>query len=116
MHVIEIHLFPGNDGRAGMAALVLTEGLNSLDENMLSQLSAHCSENVPEYERPVFLRTPKELRMTSTIKQNKVIYKEEAFDKTQIDDDMLVYDKDTKKYKVLTDEIYKDIMDKRYRF
>ena len=98
-----------------MVALVLKDGIDSLDEKMLSHLSTHCSENVPEYERPVFLRTPKELRMTSTIKQHKILYKEEAFDKTQIDDDLFVYDRDTKKYKVLTVEIYKDIMDKKYR-
>ena len=99
-----------------MAALALAQDLISLDENMLTRLSTHCSENVPDYERPIFLRIPKELRMTSTIKQNKVLYKEDAFDKTQINDDMFVYDKDTRKYKPLTDEVYKDIMDKKYRF
>ena len=99
-----------------MAALVLAEGNKTLDETMLSQLSVHCSENVPEYERPVFLRIPAELQMTSTIKQNKVLYKEEAFDKTKIKDDLFVYDKETRKYKPLTAEIYRDIMDKKYRF
>ena len=98
-----------------MAALLLGQNLTSLDEGALLEISKYCTDNFPVYERPVFLRVPRELELTSTFKQNKVIYKEEAFDKTQITDDMFYFDKDENKYKPLTDEVYKEIMNKKFK-
>ena len=98
-----------------MAVLTLRQELTSLDEDALLKLSKHCLESFPGYERPIFLRLSPNLEMTSTLKQNKIQYKEEGFDKTRIQDDMFYFDKDEKTYKPLTHNVYKDIIDKNMK-
>ena len=46
---------PGTDGRAGMAAIVLREGLN-LSNLDLQSLTDHIVDCIPPYARPIFIR------------------------------------------------------------
>jgi fatty-acyl-CoA synthase len=57
---------PGADGRAGMAALVVDEGID------LEGLYAHLVRQLPVYARPLFLRLRTELEITGTFKHRKV--------------------------------------------
>jgi acyl-CoA synthetase (AMP-forming)/AMP-acid ligase II len=57
---------PNNDGRAGMAAVVLAPGAS--EEAALSSILREVPKNLPTYSRPLFLRVDKELSMTGTFK------------------------------------------------
>jgi fatty-acyl-CoA synthase len=67
---------PGNEGRAGMAALVV-DGVDQFD---LAALRAHIAAHLPPYARPVFLRFRRDLDMTGTFKQKKTELVAEGFD------------------------------------
>jgi fatty-acyl-CoA synthase len=56
---------PETDGRAGMAALVVTQGFE------LDALRRHVTACLPGYARPVFLRICAELETTTTFKHKK---------------------------------------------
>ena len=58
---------PGEDGRAGMAAVVLAEGA-TLDG---TALWAHAERHLPAYARPAFVRVVPEMDVTGTLKQRK---------------------------------------------
>ena len=57
---------PGNEGRAGMAAIHDPEG-----EIDLQQLASGVKEKLPSYSRPMFLRLVDQLEMTGTETSNK---------------------------------------------
>jgi len=78
---------PGADGRAGMAALVLADGVESLD---IASFSAHVAEHLPAYARPVFIRVQQELDTTGTFKLLKSELRKEAYDLDQVRDPLYV--------------------------
>ncbi|KAG0037061.1 hypothetical protein BGZ82_003234 [Podila clonocystis] len=94
---------PGQDGRAGMAALVLKdtilrpgkEGESDalVDEAALQafveRMSAHVSKKLPAYAVPRFLRIcEQELDTTGTFKNRKVEYKKDGFDLSKVKERM----------------------------
>jgi len=56
---------PATDGRAGMAALVITEAFD------LDAFRRHLTECLPAYARPIFVRICAELETTATFKHKK---------------------------------------------
>ena len=64
---------PGAEGRVGMAALVVEDGLD------LEGFGRHVMR-LPAYARPVFLRIKREIETTSTFKQRKLDLVKEGFD------------------------------------
>jgi len=56
---------PGIEGRAGMAAIVVSDGFD------LAGLSDHLMRRLPDYARPVFLRIRSEMDVTATFKHKK---------------------------------------------
>ncbi|MFU8765185.1 MAG: long-chain-acyl-CoA synthetase [Haliea sp.] len=78
---------PGTDGRAGMAALRLVEGVESLD---LASFSAHVQAELPAYARPLFLRIQSELDTTGTFKLLKGDLRKQGFDPQQVADVLCV--------------------------
>jgi fatty-acyl-CoA synthase len=58
---------PGEDGRAGMAAVVLAEGA-TFDG---AAFFAHAERHLPAYARPAFVRLVPEIEVTGTLKQRK---------------------------------------------
>ncbi|KAF9087716.1 hypothetical protein BGX23_007919 [Mortierella sp. AD031] len=90
---------PGQDGRAGMAALVLRNSIIQprgsgadvaiVDEAALAdffqRLSGYVSKNLPSYAVPRFVRIcEQELETTGTFKNKKVELKKEGFDLSKV--------------------------------
>jgi fatty-acyl-CoA synthase len=65
---------PQNEGRAGMAAVVVH------DQFDLKTLYRHLAERLPAYARPLFIRIRSALDMTETFKQKKQSLISEGFD------------------------------------
>ena len=73
---------PHTDGRAGMAALSLAEGLTVKDVDWASVYQRIASE-LAAYAQPVFLRVAQELAYTSTFKHKKTDLRKEGFNLQQ---------------------------------
>jgi citronellyl-CoA synthetase len=78
---------PKADGRAGMASLVLAEGVDALD---VKSFSAYVNEHLPAYARPVFLRIQREIDTTGTFKMVKGELRKEGYDLDQVSDPIYV--------------------------
>ena len=78
---------PRAEGRAGMAALVLADGVDALD---IASFSAHVTKNLPAYARPVFIRVQKELDTTGTFKLVKSELRKQGYDLNQVGDPLYV--------------------------
>ena len=96
-------LMTGTDGRAGMAALLLKDGVR-FDPSCLPQIYSHCEENLPSYARPVFLRIIPEMPLTTTHKQKKTEYVKQGFDPKLITDPLFSISPENKTYVPLTAE------------
>src|SRR5207237_53347 len=71
---------PGHDGRAGMAAIVAKDNFN------LTAFHDHLTRRLPDYARPVFLRTRSHIDVTATFKQKKLELVAQGFDPNLISD------------------------------
>ncbi|KAI9312500.1 hypothetical protein BX666DRAFT_1987966 [Dichotomocladium elegans] len=76
-------LVPKHDGRAGMAAIVLSEDVQAID---LIDFFRHVSKHLPRYAIPVFLRFMPKLDMTATFKQQKHMLREQGIDRVPPDE------------------------------
>ncbi|MGH7896393.1 MAG: AMP-binding enzyme, partial [Candidatus Binatia bacterium] len=100
---------PGQDGRAGMAALVLREGA-AFDR---AAFYAHADRELPAYARPLFLRVGPEITVTGTLKQRKSDYREQGFDPELVSDPLYFRDDAARSYVPLTSELYAEIASSR---
>ncbi len=89
---------PGQDGRAGMAALVVDESFDA------ARLAEHAKRELPAYARPVFLRILPEIQITGTFKHRKVELVKEGFDPDVIRDSLFFLDGE--RYVPLAAELY----------
>ena len=78
---------PGTDGRAGMAAINLAEGVQELD---LAAFSEFARQQLPAYAVPVFLRIQGDIDVTGTFKMVKGDLREQAYHIDQFDDPVFV--------------------------
>ncbi len=99
---------PGTDGRAGMAALVLQEGVAGFDAE---NFSAHINQELPAYARPVFLRVMTQLDTTGTFKMVKSELRNQGFDLSRITDPVYVMLPGTDGYQLLTPESAASVRD-----
>ena len=74
---------PGANGRAGMAAMVLTDDIAKLD---IDSFSAWTKAHLPGYARPVFLRIQRDIDTTGTFKMVKGDLRKEGYDLSQVSD------------------------------
>jgi len=95
---------PGEEGAAGMAALVREKDWD------LDRFSAFVCENLPHYARPLFLRICKEMPMTVTMKHIKYTLRKDGFDPEKIADPVYFFDRREQKYKRLDEDLYQDIV------
>jgi fatty-acyl-CoA synthase len=91
---------PGEDGRAGMAAIVLRAGA-AFDG---AALYAHARQHLPHYAMPAFVRLVADMDVTGTLKQRKRMLAAEGFDPAVVPDPLYVRDDDTARYVPLTPE------------
>ena len=86
---------PGYSGRAGMAAIVVSDKVNSGSGSMaLAPLVAAIYEAalaLPAYARPLFLRIVPQLETTGTFKQTKTELRAQGYDKAKCGDDPLFF-------------------------
>ena len=78
---------PGTDGRAGMTALTLQDGVDALD---LDRFSEFVKENLPSYAVPVFLRIQPDIDVTGTFKMLKGDLRKQGYDINMTDDPIFV--------------------------
>uniref|UniRef100_A0A673AHI4 long-chain-fatty-acid--CoA ligase n=2 Tax=Sphaeramia orbicularis TaxID=375764 RepID=A0A673AHI4_9TELE len=95
----------GQEGRAGMAAITLTEGQQFDSAGVFK----HVESFLPSYARPLFFRIQDTLEVTGTYKHQKVKLVKEGFDPNGITDPLYVMDKRQNNYVPLTLNIYNSI-------
>jgi acyl-CoA synthetase (AMP-forming)/AMP-acid ligase II len=71
---------PGADGRAGMASV------NCGADFSIEDFARFVLQNLPGYQRPIFVRVQDEMRITVTLKHQKVDYRREGFDPAKVED------------------------------
>lgn len=92
---------PGADGRAGMAAVTLADGVGELDP---AAFSSYVNDNLPPYARPVFIRVQPDLEVTGTFKMLKGELKKQAYDLDQVEDPIFVMKPGSSTYEPLDAE------------
>ncbi len=100
---------PGNEGRAGMAALVVH---GELDRKAFAE---HVAQNLAAYARPLFLRLLAEIVVTGTFKHRKVELVEQGFDPGHVADVLLFLDPQSGSYEPLDPERFREIAAGRVR-
>jgi fatty-acyl-CoA synthase len=94
---------PGQEGRAGMAAIVC----QACD---LPALHAHLREALPDYARPLFLRIRKTIDLTTTFKQKKIDLVAQGFDPERIPDPLYFNDAQSGMFVPLDPTLYNRIV------
>ena len=100
---------PGQDGRAGMAAITPKEGVD------LAALYAHLTSNLPAYARPAFVRFQDEVETTGTLKYRKVDLVKEGFDPMNTSDPLFDADVANKSYSPITADVLRDVLSGKMR-
>lgn len=102
---------PGQEGRAGMAAII-NDGKRELD---LKKVATQLKTNMPAYAKPIFIRLVSELEHTGSFKAKKTKLVEEAYNVKALKDRVYYFDLKEQDYKQLTNEIYENILNGNIR-
>ena len=94
---------PGNEGRAGMAAIVGTR-----DTVDLSTLPHQLSLSLPPYAVPIFVRLIESAELTGTFKLRKVKLRNGGFDRTEVTDPLYILRGSS--YVPLTEELHEQLL------
>ena len=97
---------PGNDGKAGMAALVANSDIN------LKDLYSHLKNSLPSYAMPLILRIKKEIEITGTFKHKKVDLVKEGYNPQDVSDPLFFIDDKNGNYINLDSNLYEKIINK----
>jgi len=100
---------PGQDGRAGMAAITPKHGVD------VAALYAHLARHLPAYARPAFLRFQDDVEVTGTLKVRKVDLVRDGFDPMTTSDPLLVADNEAQTYRPISQEVLRDIVSGKLR-
>ncbi|XP_077098032.1 long-chain fatty acid transport protein 2 [Siphateles boraxobius] len=102
---------PGHEGRIGMAALKLMEGMEFDGDAMFT----HVCRFLPAYARPRFIRIQSSMDVTSTFKQRKLGLVEAGFDPSTISDSLFFMSERERSYVTLSPYIYQQIISHRIK-
>lgn len=91
---------PGADGRAGMAALVVSSGFD------LATFRRQLVERLPDYARPVFVRIVRGIEITGTFKLRKQELAVQGYDRSKIEDALYFDDRKQQAYTALDEAAY----------
>jgi fatty-acyl-CoA synthase len=103
---------PHEDGRAGMAAVVLAPD-GTFDARAFY---AHAERHLPPYARPAFVRLVPEMDVTGTLKQRKQAFAAEGYDPARVRDPLLARDDATRTYVPLTPAVLAEVQSGKRRF
>jgi len=107
---------PGCEGKAGMAAITLTQNTD-INKFPWNSLHYQMTANLPPYARPIFFRFQKVIPITSTFKHKKDDLVKEGFDPSAVGDDVLYFFNSSQNdYQLLTESIYRNIIEGKIRF
>ena len=106
---------PNTNGRAGMAAITLQDGL-SLSEQDLASMADQFKTELPAYAVPVFLRIQKQIETTGTFKYSKNKLKEEAFDPEKCKEQIFALLPGESAYSEVDADVFQKINQGEYRF
>jgi fatty-acyl-CoA synthase len=95
---------PGNEGRAGMAAISIDESFD------LREFRARLSRSLADYARPLFLRIRDEIAVTGTFKPDRRELVREGYNPAEITDLMYFDDRFNGTYIVLDSILYRKII------
>jgi len=96
---------PGHDGKAGMAAILLSEH----EPFDLDALSFHITQNLPAHARPIFLRLQRAMDMTGTFKIRKLELMREGLSPSDQDEPVYWLHQETHRYRILDDSMRSNI-------
>ena len=94
---------PNQDGRAGMASLVVNDDFN------LEKLYEYLSEQLPVYSVPVFIRISPEIEKTGTFKYKKTDLVKDGYDPNKIQDPIYYASGGDKRYINLDQDSFQKI-------
>ena len=104
---------PGCEGRAGMASILSTVKHEIFD---LNNFVKTLQDSLPKYAIPIFIRFLSELNTTGTYKIQKFGMKKIGFNLKKTDNPIYVYLPGSTKFTLLTEKIYENILNRKYRF
>lgn len=104
---------PGTDGRAGMAAITLKEGVSKLDVDKFADF-AH--KELSAYAIPVFIRVQSDIDVTGTFKMVKGTLRKEAYHIDQFNDPVYVIKPGEAQYTLLDEDFLQQIKGGHTRF
>ena len=104
---------PGCEGRAGMASILTEVKHEKFDFNKFIK-TLH--DNLPKYAIPIFVRFLSELNTTSTYKIQKNDMKKIGFNIKETNNPIYAYLPGSTEYIHLTERIYENILNRKYRF
>ena len=105
----------GTNGRAGMVAITLEDGVtfdSSFQKSFLLQLDKH----LPSYAIPIFIRHLKTIETTGTFKYKKNNLKDISFNPEKTDDEIWVHLPNEEKFTAVDSAQYQRIQSSHYRF
>jgi fatty-acyl-CoA synthase len=94
---------PGTEGRAGMAALVVTGDFD------LAELRRALRERLPDYARPLIIRIVTAIEVTGTFKQRKQELALEGYDPARVPDTLYLDDASRGGYVLLDAQLYSQL-------
>ncbi|RYL29422.1 long-chain-acyl-CoA synthetase [Acinetobacter piscicola] len=106
---------PNTNGRAGMAAITLNDGVE-LSQQDLTNMVTEFKKGLPSYAVPVFLRIQEAVETTGTFKYQKNKLKEQGYDPKKTTDRLYVLLPGANHYCEINDEICQNIEAYKYRF
>ncbi|TPX31177.1 hypothetical protein SmJEL517_g05431 [Synchytrium microbalum] len=98
---------PGRDGRAGMAAIVLKQGVKNLNWKKFAE---HIAAQLPSYARPLFVRVLPEVPVTVTLKHSKVDLRKQGMNPSGIKEPLYFFDEAKIDYIPFTKSEYERIV------
>ena len=104
-------VIPGAEGRIGMACIVGTP-----DSINISQLAKQLYPLLPAYAIPGFIRLVESTKITGTFRFRKNDYRKEGYNIKIVFDKLFVLDQVQKMYVPLQEDLYKEVVDGKFRF
>lgn len=105
-------IMPGGDGRAGMAAVIVKDGVVI----NFTALTDHLRSALPKYAVPVFIRFVKDFQWTATHKIKKGDLKNEGFNPAMTGGWVYALLPESEAYGPVDETLYRDIMAGKYKF